>query len=120
MITNNTIAQWNRLKAMPFNDFVVQVNLPNAAEVYNAIQKALPGHVEIIKDGTGEMNYGYTPGFGEGCRCYIATAQQWYMTSMIQKINWEEGYFITLNSKYWFKFRPFEEAEEVKKEEENV
>lgn len=34
------------------------------------------------------------------------------MTSTIQKINWEEKYFDTLNSRYYFDFIPYENEEQ--------
>lgn len=122
MYLDKNIQQWYRLKAMSLEDFAAQSRLPDAAEVYNALQKAVPGYIKITKDGTGDVNYGFTPGFGEGVSCYMATPTQWYSTSVIQKINWEEKYFITLNSKYWFEFEPVEDAqvvEETKWEEKD-
>ena len=45
-----------------------------------------------------------TDAFGEGLSCYLYTTDRWFTTSVIRHINWEEGYFDTLNSRYYFKF----------------
>ena len=51
------------------------------------------------------MEHGHTDAFGEGISCYMCTMSRWYQTSTIRHINWEEGYFDTLNSRYYFKFK---------------
>ena len=119
MFIDKNIAAWYRLKAMSLEQFVAQSQLPNAEEVYNAIQNAQQGYIKITKDGTGEVHSGFTPGFNESISCYMVTVSRWYSTSIIKKINWEEKYFITLNSKYWFEFEPVEDVEPIKEETKN-
>ena len=116
MFLDKNIARWYRLKAMSLEEFAAQSGLQDAEKVYNAIQNAQQGHIKITKDGTREVHWGFTPGFCEGIGCYISNTTRWYLTSVIQKINWDEKYFITLNSKYWFEFDPVEDVEPIKEE----
>lgn len=93
------------LKQLSKEEFMKQ---PGAfEELYENLQNSKEGWIEIWKDDKSVIKHGQTDAFGEGLSCYMTTMQTWYRTSIIQKINWEEGYFTTLNSKYNFKFKEF-------------
>lgn len=99
-VINMTIKE---LKQLSKEEFMKQ---PGAfAELYENLQKSKEGWIEIWKDDKSVVEQGRTYAFGEGISCYMTTMQTWYRTSIIQKINWDEGYFTTLNSKYNFKFK---------------
>lgn len=79
---------------------------PDATEsVYNALQNSKEGWIEIWKENKSVWAQGHTDAFGEGISCYMYTMDRWYTTSVIRHINWEEGYFDTLNSRYYFNFK---------------
>ena len=95
------------LKKLSKKEFLKQ---PGATEeLYNNLQNSKAGWIEIWKDDKSVVEHGQTEAFGEGLSCYMTTIRQWYCTSIIKKINWEEEYFITLNSKYNFKFKEFKD-----------
>lgn len=79
---------------------------PDATEsVYNALQNSKEGWIEIWKEDKSVWEHGHTDAFGEGISCHMYTISRWYTTSIIRHINWEEGYFDTLNSRYYFNFK---------------
>lgn len=80
-------------------------------ELYQSLQNAKSGYIEIRKENSGAGDRGYTQAFGEGISLRIDNLSTWYMTSIIQKIDWENNYFTTLNSKYYFKFTEDEKKE---------
>lgn len=61
----------------------------------------------------GQSEWGRTKLFVEGASCYIDQNDRWYRTSVIQKINWENNTFETLNSTY--KFKLIEDKKDVSK-----
>lgn len=79
---------------------------PDATEsMYLALQNSKEGWIEIWKEDKSVWEHGHTDAFGEGISCYMCTISRWYQTSTIRHINWEEEYFDTLNSRYYFKFK---------------
>lgn len=75
----------------------------NNEELYNQIQNSKSGYITIEKDH--DIHRGYTAMFGEGLPCYLSSVSEWYITSNVQKIDWENKTFDTLNSTYKFKFQ---------------
>lgn len=80
-------------------------------ELHRAIKDSKVGYIKITKVSSnggylssGESEEGVTAAFGEGLSLYIAGVEQWYRTSVIQKIFWDKGEFTTLNSRYKFEF----------------
>ena len=53
----------------------------------------------------GESAWGVTAAFGEGLSVYIASANSWFCTSTIRKIDWDKKEFTTRNSVYSFTFK---------------
>jgi hypothetical protein len=91
------------LKKLSKEEFM---KLPGATEdLYIAVQNAKSGYIEVTHATQKHFHKGYTEAFGEGIGCYMATPHEWYTTSVIKNINWEEKYFDTLNSRYYFKFK---------------
>ena len=54
--------------------------------------------------------------FGEGISVRMDNIDRWYYTSIIKYINWKEGYFDTLNSRYYFTFKESKENEQCENE----
>jgi hypothetical protein len=55
-----------------------------------------------------EGRNGFTPMFSEGLSCYIFLDdlhEDYYYTSVIESIDWENKIFTTINSKYSFEFK---------------
>lgn len=81
-------------------------------ELFDNIQHALSGHIKVTKVSDnygylspGEWREGKTPLFGEGIALWICgTEDDFYHTSTIQSIDWENNTFKTLNSTYKFEF----------------
>ena len=77
-------------------------------ELHRALKDSKVGYIKITKvssnGGYCESEEGITAAFGEGLSLYIADVEQWYRTSVIQKIYWDKGEFTTLNSRYKFEF----------------
>lgn len=100
MISYMTI---KKLKSLTKEEFL---KYPDATEsIYIALQDAKEGWIEIWKEDKSVWKQGHTDAFGEGISCYMYTTNKWYTTSVIRHINWEEGYFDTLNSRYYFNFK---------------
>lgn len=90
------------LKLMPKEEFL---KLPEATEeLYNALQNSKEGFIYVVRERDQSPHKGHTYAFGEGVSCRMDMIDHWWCTSVIQKINWEEGYFDTLNSRYKFDF----------------
>jgi hypothetical protein len=78
--------------------------------LYEAVRKSKQGYISITKISDnigsflqkGDTYGGMTKAFGEGISCYISNLDDWYCTSIIQHINWENNTFTTLNSEYRF------------------
>lgn len=99
------------LKLMPKEEFLKLSGMTE--EIYEALHKAKEGFIHVVRERDKMPQKGYTYAFGEGISCRMDNLSTWWCTSVIQKINWEEGYFDTLNSRYYFEFK------ESKKNEEN-
>lgn len=81
-------------------------------ELYEELQNSLEGEITITKisdnDGylrKGQSHWGYTYAFAEGLSLRLYGNYCNYYTSNIQKIDWENNEFTTLNSKYKFNFK---------------
>ena len=81
-----------------------RVNNDLSEELNNALQNSKCGIIHVKHANTGKTHYGITAAFGEGIGCYMSNEDNWFTTSTIKKINWEEKHFETLNSKYFFDF----------------
>lgn len=75
------------------------------------IRNSKVGKIKIkkISENPGYLNKnnwfsGITANFGEGMGVYISDTTEWFTTSTIQKIDWENNRFETLNSTYEFQF----------------
>ena len=91
------------LKSLTKEEFL---KYPDATEdIYSALKNSKEGWIEIWKEDASIHKSGHTDAFGEGISCYLYRISSWYHTSIIQKINWTEGYFDTLNSRYYFNFK---------------
>lgn len=91
------------LKSLTKEEFL---KYPDATEsIYIALQNSKEGWIEIWKEDKSVWAQGHTDAFGEGISCYLYTTDRWYTTSVIRHIDWEEGYFDTLNSRYYFNFK---------------
>jgi hypothetical protein len=91
-----------RFKQMSKEEFMQQNGATE--ELYSALQNSQEGYIRIWKEDKSVEEHGYTEAFGEGISVRLDNMQRWYITSIIQKINWEEKYFDTLNSRYYFEF----------------
>lgn len=70
--------------------------------------------VRKISDNYGYLKYndtfsGITANFKEGMGLYISDTSEWYSTSVIKKIDWDNNKFETLNSVYEFQFNELDE-----------
>lgn len=102
------------LKEMPKEKFL-SLN-GTSEELYNALQKSKEGWIKISRVGDGKGESGYTYAFGEGLSCRIDNVDRWYITSIIQSINWEDHTFKTLNSVYNFEYKDRNQIETERKE----
>lgn len=98
-----------KYRDMHLRDFV---KAGGNAELHRAIKDSKVGYIKITKISNNpgylsndESEEGITAAFGEGISLYIAGVEQWYRTSVIQKINWDKGDFTTVNSRYKFEFK---------------
>lgn len=80
------------------------------------VRKSKVGKIQIrkISENPGYLNKndwfsGITANFGEGMGVYISDTTEWFTTSTIQKIDWENNRFDTLNSTYEFQFEEIDE-----------
>jgi len=84
-------------------------------EIYNALQNSKEGWISISRVGDGAGEKGMTSAFGEGISCRIDNLDRWYITSVIQSINWENHTFKTLNSTYNFEFKDRDQLEDERR-----
>lgn len=97
------------LKKLPEEEFL---KLKDATpELHKLLLNSKSGFISIKKDSDNEgylsknqCEWGRTDGFGEGISLHINSKDRWFRTSTIQKIDWENNRFTTLNSVYSFKF----------------
>ena len=102
----------SELKTLSKEEFL---KLPEATEeLYNALHNAKEGFIHVRRERDGLIYKGHTWAFGEGISCRMDMIDHWWCTSVVQKINWKEGYFDTLNSRYYFDF--IEDKNEKEKE----
>lgn len=80
------------------------------------VRKSKVGKISIkkISGNSGYLNSedtfsGITANFGEGMGVYISDTTEWYNTSVIQHIDWENNQFTTCNSTYSFQFEEMTE-----------
>ena len=101
------------LKQFPKEEFLKLTSCNE--DLYNALQNSKEGFITVTRESDGRVEQGHTWAFGEGISCRMDNTSTWWCTSVIKKINWEEGYFDTLNSRYRFKF--IEDKKKEKNEE---
>lgn len=96
-------------------DFLKIYPLPeDKMHFYDLLKNAKVGKISITQtmgNKTGFQFEGYTATFSEGLSLFIDTDSEYYYTSGIEKINWEKGYFDTMNSRYQFTFELISEDE---------
>ena len=92
-----------KLKQMSKEEFLQQNGATE--ELYDILQNSKEGYIEIWKEDGSVEKHGYTQAFGEGISVRMDNVKEWYITSVIKYINWDKGYFDTLNSRYYFKFK---------------
>ena len=78
------------------------------------VKNSKVGKIRIrkISENPGYLNdwfSGITANFGEGMGVYISDTTEWFTTSTIQEIDWENRRFHTLNSTYEFQFKEIDE-----------
>ena len=86
----------SELKKLSKEEFLTHEGLTE--EIYEALQKSKEGWIKISRTTDGAGDQGFTPAFGEGISCKISNPSTWYITSVIQSIDWENHTFKTLNS----------------------
>ncbi len=90
------------LKQLSKEDFL---KIPNTTEkLYSDLSNSKSGYIDIIRTKDGLVWSGYTDAFGEGLSLIINRISNFWQTSIVTEINWKNGYFNTLNSKYLFIF----------------
>jgi hypothetical protein len=104
----------SELKKLSKEEFLTYSGLTE--EIYEALQKSKEGWIKIsrVTDEAGDQ--GFTYAFGEGISCKVSNPETWYVTSVIQSIDWENHTFKTLNSTYNFEFKDTETLEKERKE----
>lgn len=91
-----------KLKSLTKEEFL---KFPDATEwLYKCLQESKSGYIHIWKEDHSIDKKGHTEAFGEGISVQLDNMTEWYRTSVIQKINWDEKYFDTMNSRYYFDF----------------
>ena len=98
-----------KLKEMSKEEFLEKY--PDSEDIYDSIHNSKTGYIKITKESSnpgyiseGSIKEGFTPAFGEGISCFIENDEEYYYTSTIKSIDWEEKKFHTLNSTYKFEF----------------
>lgn len=93
----------NNLKKLSKEEFL---KLQGATEeLYNNFHKSKSGFIKIHRiTGDPYSISGHTEAFGEGVSLHVLNNSEGCTTSNITYINWEEGWFDTLNSRYNFTF----------------
>ena len=74
--------------------------------VFEALKNWKEGYMRIQRQwpSLGEKREGWTYVFAAGMPLHIDSTDEWYSTSIIEKIDWEGQTFVTLNSVYTFEF----------------
>ena len=104
----------SELKKLPKEEFLA---LPDMTEdIYEALQNSKEGWIKISRTTDGAGDQGLTSAFGEGISCKLSNPHTWYVTSVIQSIDWENHTFKTLNSTYNFEFKDTETLERERRE----
>lgn len=93
----------NRLKQLSKEEFL---QLQGATEeLYENLQKGKSGFIKIRRmTGDPYSIGGYTDLFAEGFSLHVENSSEWWNTSNVTYINWDKGWFDTLNSRYNFIF----------------
>lgn len=99
-----------KFKQMSKEEFMQQNGATE--ELYKALQNSKEGYITIWKKDKSVMEHGYTQAFGEGIGVRMDNTSSWYKTSVIKYINWDQEYFDTLNSRYYFKFKEYGDDKE--------
>lgn len=77
-----------------------------AVKIFEALKNGREGYMRIQKQwpSLGEKHEGWTYIFTAGLSLQIDSPDEWYTTSIIEKIDWDGHTFTTLNSVYSFEF----------------
>lgn len=77
-----------------------------AVKIFEALKNCREGYMRIQKQwpSLGEKHEGWTYIFTAGLSLQIDSPDEWYTTSIIEKIDWDGHTFTTLNSVYSFEF----------------
>lgn len=94
---------------LPFEEFCekYQVDPTEATNIYEDLHNAKVGNIVVTQVAGNKIGFtysGHTYAFGINISLFIETTFDYYYTSVIQSIDWENGYFDTINSRYKFKF----------------
>lgn len=102
-------------KKMSKEEFMAAHSMPKTQEyLYDIIRNAAVGHITIKQVSGNKVGFemeGVTATFAEGISLFIDSETEYYYTSVVEEINWEKGYFDTLNSRYEFTFNAIPENE---------
>ena len=99
------------IRYKPKKEFITTVG---PEEAYNKIQESKVGYIKVhkISDNPGieknKVYEGITACFGEGLAMWLSNETNWFHTSVIQSIDWNDKTFKTLNSTYAFEFEELE------------
>lgn len=102
------------LRYKPKKEFITTVG---PEEVYDRLHKSKVGYISVhkISDNPGieknKVYEGVTACFGEGFAMWLSSENNWFHTSVIQNIDWENNVFKTMNSVYSFKFEELDPTE---------
>ena len=95
------------LRTKPKKEFVKAIG---PEELYDKFQDSKVGYVKVhkISDNPGiekgKLYEGVTGAFGEGFALWLSNPWEWFHTSVIESIDWENKTFKTMNSTYAFDF----------------
>ncbi len=78
---------------------------PDSEKLYNLLSKSKVGLIKIsYLNGTNEHS-GFTAAFGKDIACRLSNEDEWYSTSIIKSIDWDNKTFETLHNIYKFEFQ---------------
>lgn len=88
------------LRCLSKEEFVKRFH---SSKLYEKLHNSKVGLIEIENEN--KHISGFTPNFGEGINCLISDTKEWFETSIIQNIFWENSTFQTVANVYSFKFQ---------------
>lgn len=122
LIISNSL---EKLKAHTYTQQEFVDKLKSSAKTYDLYKHSKVGRIKITKVsdnagylGKNESREGWVFAFGEGLGCLVESGARWFHTSVVEKIDWENNTFDTMNSTYAFEFKE-EDPEKLIKLVEN-